>query len=1143
MKLSDLLSLYAVRPQLAAMEDIARRKNAPATFCEGLHASAAAMVFAALQVRLHANLKNNCPTLLFVADDEETAGYFYHDLIQLLGEADVFFYPSMFKRAVKYGQRDAANDILRTEVLDRLASQNPAGTCIVTFPAALATRVAAKADMAAKTIVIEEEGHYDLTALEERLLEFGFKRKDYVYEPGDFAVRGSILDVYSFASEFPFRIDFFGDDVDSIRSFEVQTQLSKERLQAVTIVPDVGATGGDNVAFTDYLPESSLVITREPEYIRDVINNIYNEGFTREAAMSGEWAAYEGERDTDALQADLPTPQAEPDKAKLLVKGDEIYDRLRAFPNFLLAQGTTPAAAKIQFHTTPQPIFHKNFDLVQRAFSDYLDQNYTIYITADSRKQQQRLADILAEKGGNTTFTPVDQTLHAGFSDEDLRICCFTDHQIFDRYHKYSLRSDHARDAKMALTLNELLQFHPGDYIVHLDHGVGRFAGLVRVPAADGSQQEMIKLTYQHDDIVLVSIHALHKLSKYKGREGTPPHLSRLGTGAWEKMKDRTKKKIKDIARNLIKLYSQRKEEKGYAFSADSFLQQELEASFTYEDTPDQLKVTQEVKADMESLRPMDRLVCGDVGFGKTEIAVRAALKAAVDNKQVAVLVPTTVLALQHYRTFAERLKGFPVRVAYLSRAKSAKETKSILHDLAEGHINIIVGTHKLIGKTVRFQDLGLLIIDEEQKFGVAVKERLRELKVNVDTLTMSATPIPRTLQFSLMGARDLSVIQTPPPNRRPIQTEIHTFNHEIIAEAVNFEMSRNGQVFIVTNRVASLGGLKALVEKYVPDARVVVGHGQMAPAELEKIILDFVNYDYDVLISTTIVENGIDIPNANTILIDAAHTFGLSDLHQMRGRVGRSSQKAFCYLLAPPLSVLKDDARRRLQAIEEFSDLGSGIHIAMQDLDIRGAGNLLGAEQSGFIADLGYETYQKILAEAVSELKSEEFADLYADSLRKTNLTGDFFVDECNVECDLHAFFPETYVPGATERMMLYRELDGLTTDDQLAAFRKRMEDRFGKLPPEGDELLAIVPLRRSGRKLGAEKITLKQRRMTLYFISKTDSPFYKSATFDRLISFATTNFRRCELKESGGKRRMIIKDIGSVGQALNLLQSLTGN
>ena len=529
MKLSDLLSLYAVRPQLAAMEDIARRKNAPATFCEGLHASAAAMVFAALQVRLHANLKNNCPTLLFVADDEETAGYFYHDLIQLLGEADVFFYPSMFKRAVKYGQRDAANDILRTEVLDRLASQNPAGTCIVTFPAALATRVAAKADMAAKTIVIEEEGHYDLTALEERLLEFGFKRKDYVYEPGDFAVRGSILDVYSFASEFPFRIDFFGDDVDSIRSFEVQTQLSKERLQAVTIVPDVGAAGGDNVAFTDYLPESSLVITREPEYIRDVINNIYDEGFTREAAMSGEWAAYEGERDTDLPQADLPTPQTEPDKGKLLVKGDEIYDRLRAFPNFLLAQGTTPAAAKIQFHTTPQPIFHKNFDLVQRAFSDYLDQNYTIYITADSRKQQQRLADILAEKGGNSTFTPVDQTLHAGFSDEDLRICCFTDHQIFDRYHKYSLRSDHARDAKMALTLNELLQFHPGDYIVHLDHGVGRFAGLVRVPAADGSQQEMIKLTYQHDDIVLVSIHALHKLSKYKGRDAT---FESLGYGS-----------------------------------------------------------------------------------------------------------------------------------------------------------------------------------------------------------------------------------------------------------------------------------------------------------------------------------------------------------------------------------------------------------------------------------------------------------------------------------------------------------------------------------------------------------------------------------------------------------------------------------
>ena len=746
------------------------------------------------------------------------------------------------------------------------------------------------------------------------------------------------------------------------------------------------------------------------------------------------------------------------------------------------------------------------------------------------------------EGNGVKDFTAVEHTIHEGFTDDDLKISCFTDHQIFDRFHKYNLRSDHARDAKMALTLKELMQFEPGDYVVHIDHGVGRFAGLVRVAGADGSMQEMIKLTYQNDDVVFVSIHSLHKVSKYKGKEGEPPHLSRLGTGAWDKLKERTKKKIKDIARDLIKLYSRRREEKGFAFSHDSFMQHELEAGFAYEDTPDQLRVTQEVKSDMEGSRPMDRLVCGDVGFGKTEIAVRAAMKAAADNKQVAVLVPTTVLALQHYNTFASRLKDFPVRVDYLSRARTTQQTKAILKDLEEGKINIIIGTHKLIGKTVKWHDLGLLIIDEEQKFGVSVKEKLRQLKVNIDTLTMSATPIPRTLQFSLMGARDFSVMQTPPPNRRPIQTEVHTFSHEIIADAVNFEMSRNGQVYIVTNRISALPNLAHLVTKYVPDARVAVGHGQMPPAELEKIILGFVNYDYDVLISTTIVENGIDVPNANTIIVDAAHHFGLSDLHQMRGRVGRSNRKAFCYLLAPPLALLKDDARRRLQAIENFSDLGSGIHIAMQDLDIRGAGNLLGAEQSGFIADLGYETYQKILSEAVTELKNDEFADLYADELKAgAQLSGDVFVDDCSVECDLKAYFPEDYVPGSSERMLLYRELDALNTDEQLAAFRRRMEDRFGPLPPEGEELLLIAPLRRLGRRAGAERITLKSGRMMLYFVSNTDSPFYRSETFGRIINYATTNFRRCKLDEQKGKRRMTVRDIKSVQQALNVMQQLT--
>lgn len=781
--------------------------------------------------------------------------------------------------------------------------------------------------------------------------------------------------------------------------------------------------------------------------------------------------------------------------------------------------------------------------MLKQNLSQFKADGYDIYILADSAKQTERLQSIFEEMNtASQLFKPVLRTLHGGFSDNDLKVCCFTDHQIFDRFHKYNLKSDHARDAKMALSLKELMQFEPGDYVVHIDHGVGRFAGLVRMPGNDGEMQEMIKLTYKNDDAVYVSIHSLHKVSKYKGKDGEPPRISNLGTGAWDKLKERTKKKIKDIARDLIKLYSQRKEEKGYAFSPDSFMQHELEAGFAYEDTPDQLRVTQEVKKDMESSKPMDRLVCGDVGFGKTEIAVRAAMKAAADNKQVAVLVPTTVLALQHYKTFASRLKDFPVRVDYLTRARSTAQTKKILADLAKGDINIVVGTHKLIGKSVKWHDLGLLIIDEEQKFGVAVKEKLRQLKVNVDTLTMSATPIPRTLQFSLMGARDFSVIQTPPPNRRPIQTEIHTFSHEVIAEAINFEMSRNGQVYIVTNRVASLQSLANLVHKYVPDARIATGHGQMPPDQLEKVIMGFVNYDYDVLISTTIVENGIDVPNANTIIIDAAHHFGLSDLHQMRGRVGRGSRKAFCYLIAPPLAMLPDESRRRLEAIENFSDLGSGIHIAMQDLDIRGAGNLLGSEQSGFIADLGYETYQKILAEAVTELKNDEFADLYADELKKTgHLGGEKFVDDCTVECDLHAYFPETYVPGATERMLLYRELDSLSgNDDEMAAFRQRMEDRFGPLPPEGEELLRIVPLRALGRKLGAERLTLKNRRMVLYFVSNTESAFYRSDTFERIINFATASYQRCKLDENRGHRRMIINDVPTVESALITLKNI---
>lgn len=801
--------------------------------------------------------------------------------------------------------------------------------------------------------------------------------------------------------------------------------------------------------------------------------------------------------------------------------------------------------ALIAFDMAPQPLFHKNFNLLAQTLEDYQLQGYTLYILADSQKQQERLKDIFDSeelKKYQIRFTPVEKTIHEGFVDHEKHACFFTDHQIFDRFHKYNLRSDSARAGKMALTMKELQEMDYGDFIVHVDYGIGKFGGLVRVPTGD-SYQEMIRIVYKNNDKVDVSIHSLYKISKYRRSDtGEPPRLSTLGTGAWDRLKEKAKKRIKDIARDLIKLYAQRRREKGFAYSADSYLQHELEASFLYEDTPDQSKATADVKKDMESGRPMDRLVCGDVGFGKTEVAIRAAFKAACDGKQVAVLVPTTVLAYQHYQTFKHRLEGLPVSLEYLSRARTAKDTRRILEELKEGKVDILIGTHKLISKSVQWHDLGLLIIDEEQKFGVSTKEKLRQLKVNVDTLTMSATPIPRTLQFSLMGARDMSIMRTPPPNRYPIQTEVITFDKTVIADAINFEMSRNGQVFFVCDRIAKLTELKLLIEKLVPDCRVAIGHGQMKPEELEKIIMGFINYDYDLLLSTTIVENGIDISNANTIIVNDAHRFGLSDLHQMRGRVGRSNKKAFCYLIAPSKACLTPESRRRLEALETFSDLGSGFNLAMQDLDIRGAGNLLGSEQSGFMEDLGYETYQKILSQAVTELKNEEFNDLYQQEMDEGKLlTGDDFVDDCAVESDLETYFPDTYVPGSSERMLLYRELDHLQSEEEVAEFRKRMIDRFGPVPREADELMCVVGLRRLGKMLGCEKIMLKQGTMQLQFVSNVNSPFYRSEMFSRVLAYATTHIQDCSLKEKNNKRYLRIRDMKSVEQAKNLLSFIS--
>ena len=1179
MDIQGILDLYAKSPQTAALTKLISDDTVRTAHIEGALASAMPVLFASVA----RGVGRPC---LFVLDDAEEAGYFYHDLTQMLGNDNVLFFPSSYRRQVKYGQRDAANEILRTEVLGRLLGEseelrvksgesitqdekgqsgqvdsslstlNSSLLYIVTCPEALAELVVSRRKLDERTVILAAGETHDIVQLSRQLRQLGFNEVDYVYEPGQFAVRGSIIDVFSFSSEYPFRIDFFGDEIDSIRTFEVQSQLSRDKRQRIEIVPEVATLVDEKVPFLRFLPDDTLLVVKNFVFCREKIDMIYRDGFSSQAVK---------ERLEGLTEMEQQAAMKELSAANSLVSGAQFAaDALKMRRIEFGSKPTGTPGAVLRLDVSPQPLFHKNFDLLARALEDYILKGYKIYILADSTKQHERLKEIFESEEGiakraelNTQtnssllplhsslpFTGVSKTLHEGFADNAMKACFFTDHQIFDRFHKYSLRSDTARSGKMALTMKELQEMEPGDYIVHVDFGIGRFAGLVRVPSGD-SYQEVIRIIYQNNDKVDVSIHSLYKISKYKRRDSeTPPRLSTLGTGAWDRLKERTKKKIKDIARDLIKLYAARRKERGFAFSADNFMQHELEASFMYEDTPDQLKATNDVKADMGSPRARSGEVGGEVGVGTTEVAVRAAFKAACDSKQVAVLVPTTVLAYQHYQTCSKRLKDFPVRVDYLSRARSPKKTKEVLADLAEGKVDIIVGTHKLIGKSVKFKDLGLLIIDEEQKFGVATKEKLRKMKVNVDTLTMSATPIPRTLQFSLMGARDMSIIQTPPPNRYPVSTEVHTFDKEVIADAINFEMSRNGQVFFVNDRISNLPEIAGLIKKYVPDARVAIGHGQMKPEELEKILMGFINYDYDVLLSTTIVENGIDISNANTIIINDAHRFGLSDLHQMRGRVGRSNRKAFCYLLAPPLSALTQEARRRLEALETFSELGSGFNLSMQDLDIRGAGNLLGAEQSGFMEDLGYETYQKILNQAVTELKNDEFGEMYEQEIAGgRDIAGDEFVEDCAIESDLEMYLPDLYVPSSSERMLLYRELDNIKDDDDLQKYRSRLEDRFGPVPREGLELMQVVPLRRLGRSLGCEKIMLRQGQMRMQFVSNPMSAYYKSKAFDNVLNYIGRNPRRCNLKEAAGKRMMLVTGVPSVEEAVKVLRDVSSN
>lgn len=1115
MTISEADSLFATAARVKALKDLLRKPSGLRLRLNGLQGSAAAMLMAGIAPSKPA---------LAIADDADSAGYLYNDLCQILGQDKVSILTSAYKRDIRYGQIDPPSQILRTETLDAYTSG--AAQWIVSYPEALAEKVAEPERIADSRLRIKSGSRCSLSDTVAKLLEEGFNKVDYVYEPGQFAHRGSILDIYSYSNELPYRIDFFDDEVDSIRTFNVETQLSQQRLDEAVIIPALSSeTSTKGISMLDFIAQSTLIFVESASWLMQRIKAVC------------------AEKIADSV---LIADEGDPDAIKKLVDGDRFCSRLADFPIIEFGQSDSLASLQpnpkarpeqaMDFNCSPQTLYHKNFNLIADSFTSLQEKGYRILILTDSPHQSERLREIFDDRGDDIRFTPVDRTIHQGFIDHDSKICFFTDHQIFDRFHKYNLRSEQARGGKLALSLKELNQIEPGDYIVHIDHGIGRFAGLIRTNV-NGRPQEMIKLLYQNDDIILVSIHALHKLSKYRGKEGVPPKINKLGTGAWNRLKERTKTRVKDIARDLIKLYAARREEKGFAFAPDTYMQHELEASFIYEDTPDQLKATQAVKADMESAKPMDRLICGDVGFGKTEIAIRAAFKAASDGKQTAVLVPTTVLAMQHYRTFRNRLKDMPVRVDFISRARKPKEVKQILADLEAGKIDILIGTHKLIGKSVKFKDLGLLVIDEEQKFGVAVKEKLKQMKVNVDTLTMSATPIPRTLQFSLMGARDLSSLNTPPANRQPIETVVAMADDDMLRDAISFELSRGGQVFVVNNRIEGLVELENRIRRLVPDARIVVGHGQMPPEKLEKAILDFADGDYDVLLSTTIVENGIDMPNVNTIIVNNAHRFGLSELHQLRGRVGRSNRKAFCYMLVPPDGAMTPIARRRLQAIESFSDLGAGIQIAMQDLDIRGAGNLLGAEQSGFIADLGFETYQRILKESVLELKTEEFGETFADVSAGQ---AEEFVADCNVESDLELRLPPSFVPQESERISLYQQLDNMERPEQIETFRANLRDRFGEIPEASEELIRIVPLRMAARRLGIERILLKGSKMYVYFVGDDNKAYYQSKAFGKMVTYLQLNPRRVNIRQSGGKRSFLIDKVPTVKEALSVFTTI---
>lgn len=1049
---------------------------------------------------------------VFVLSDKEDAAYFHNDLAIFLNTKPLFF-PTSYKRSIIYGQEDSANLLLRAECLQTLAKGNK--SIIVTYPEALVEKVINKENLINSTLILGVGEDVSIEFIQEVLEEYDFQYVDFVYEPGQFSIRGSIIDIFSFASDFPYRIDFFGDEVESIRSFDIENQLSKESFQSISILPNIVNPDSDNQDLIQnenifsFINDDTLVWIENSQFVFDRISEIEQK-------------------------------LEEENKNDIIVSSSELKNLFEKYKNIEFGQVNNYDAEEISFSTSHQPSFNKNFELLGNDILSNIEKDYSTFILSENLKQIERLENIFNDINTDINFKALTQTIHSGFIDHDLKVCLYTDHQIFGRYHKFKIKN--SLQKKEQISFRELTGLHPGDYIVHIDHGIGKFGGLEKIDI-NGKIQEAIKLVYKDQDTLFVSIHALHKISKYKGKDAEPPKIYKLGSGAWQKLKQNTKNKVKDIAKELILLYAKRKEQKGFAYASDTYLQNELESSFIYDDTPDQLKSTISIKQDMESDTPMDRLICGDVGFGKTEIAIRAAFKAVADNKQVAVLVPTTILALQHYQTFKNRLKDFPCNINYISRLRSRKQQTEIIKDLANGRIDILIGTHKIVSNEINFKDLGLLIIDEEQKFGVSIKEKLKRFKVNVDTLTLTATPIPRTLQFSMMGARDLSIINTPPPNRYPIVTELHTFNEDIIKEAIEYEFQRNGQVFFIHNRVQNIAEIEILINKLCPDVRTVFAHGQMEANKLEKVMLDFINYEYDVLIATTIIESGLDIPNANTIIINNAQNFGLSDLHQLRGRVGRSNKKAFCYLLAPPLTSVTQEARRRLKAIEEFSELGSGFNIAMQDLDIRGAGNLLGAEQSGFITDIGFETYHRILNEAILELKETSFKELYSSEQKQElekQIKDQKFITDCHIDTDMELLFPDNYINNISERVRLYRELDNIETEENLITFQENLIDRFGLVPSKTSELINVVRLRWFAIDLGIEKIILKNKKMAAYFINDQESAFYKSPVFSRILNYVQENPKGMKMKELKGKLIMTFENVKSISESINKIKDI---